>query len=464
MNALQHKVWRWHFYAGIFTLPFVVLLSITGTIYVFKPQIEAFNQYRLTSKLASETTVEPFLSADQLVSVGLQALPDMQLKRYLVPKPNDTLVQIEFRKGREGHTLWLNRVSGDIVESYQSSSSLLNTVKKLHSELLLGNKGSYVVELVASWMIVLLVSGIYLWWPRPTDGQSWITTLKPALMPSLRGSQHQNKRQKWRELHGSVGIWFSLLILVFLLTGLPWTQLWGAGFERVEKAMHWGGPGQEWRVTLTSAAKPKPEPKPDGIDLWETSEGTSQVMLHSGAQSQGSSISLQQILDNPYISTLAPPVQVQPPRGGNGVWTVRAMSAYRPDRITLHYDKWSGEEIMRIGFEDYHPVKQAVSFGISLHEGALFGWLNQMLAALVALSVVFLSVSGAIMWWQRRPKGKLATPKKLPNIAYGTGILLITFVLAAFLPLVAISLLLIGLVELIIMLIKHHRVNIRATQ
>lgn len=57
---------------------------------------------------------------------------------------------------------------------------------------------------------------------------------------------------------------------------------------------------------------------------------------------------------------------------------VFGMSAYRPERLTLHYDKWSGEEIMRIGFEDYHPVKQ----------------------------VVFLSVNDAIMWWQKRPNIK----------------------------------------------------------
>jgi uncharacterized iron-regulated membrane protein len=449
MNTLQHKIWRWHFYAGILTLPFVVLLSITGTIYVFKPQIEAFTKHRLSATLPTVNPGEPSLSADQLVSIGQQALPEMQLKRYLVPEPKDAIVQIEFRKGREGHTLWLNRANGDIVESYQSSSSLLNTVKKLHSELLLGNRGSYLVELVASWMIVLLVSGVYLWWPRPSAGKSWLTTIRPALLPNLRTNKYQNKRQKWRELHGSVGIWFSLLILAFLLTGLPWTQLWGAGFDRVEKAMKWGGPGQEWRVTLRSASKPTSEPKSDGLDLWETSEGTSQVKLQSGPQPQGAGHSLQQILDNPQLPTLVPPIQVQPPRGDNGVWTVRAMSAYRPERLTLHYDKWSGEEIMRIGFKDYHPVKQVVSLGISLHEGALFGWLNQILAAVVALTVVFLSVSGAIMWWQRRPKGKLAAPKKRPNIAYGSGIVVITLALAAFLPMVAISLVLIGLIELL---------------
>ncbi|HUD29904.1 MAG TPA: PepSY domain-containing protein, partial [Novosphingobium sp.] len=34
-------VWRWHFYAGLLCVPFVLWLSVTGGIYLFKPQIEA---------------------------------------------------------------------------------------------------------------------------------------------------------------------------------------------------------------------------------------------------------------------------------------------------------------------------------------------------------------------------------------------------------------------------------------
>jgi uncharacterized iron-regulated membrane protein len=40
-SALYAAVWRWHFYAGLFVVPFAVLLAITGGVYLFKPQIEA---------------------------------------------------------------------------------------------------------------------------------------------------------------------------------------------------------------------------------------------------------------------------------------------------------------------------------------------------------------------------------------------------------------------------------------
>ncbi len=37
-----NAVWRWHFYAGLFCIPFVIWLALTGTIYTWGPQIEAW--------------------------------------------------------------------------------------------------------------------------------------------------------------------------------------------------------------------------------------------------------------------------------------------------------------------------------------------------------------------------------------------------------------------------------------
>jgi uncharacterized iron-regulated membrane protein len=40
--AAYRTVWRWHFYAGLFCLPFVAVLALTGSVYLFKPQIDAY--------------------------------------------------------------------------------------------------------------------------------------------------------------------------------------------------------------------------------------------------------------------------------------------------------------------------------------------------------------------------------------------------------------------------------------
>ena len=37
---LQRAVWRWHFFAGLLVLPFLLWLAVTGALYLYKPEIE----------------------------------------------------------------------------------------------------------------------------------------------------------------------------------------------------------------------------------------------------------------------------------------------------------------------------------------------------------------------------------------------------------------------------------------
>ena len=38
-SSLYRTVWRWHFYAGLLVLPFLILLAVTGGLYLFKDEI-----------------------------------------------------------------------------------------------------------------------------------------------------------------------------------------------------------------------------------------------------------------------------------------------------------------------------------------------------------------------------------------------------------------------------------------
>lgn len=62
----------------------------------------------------------------------------------------------------------------------------------------------------------MALAGLHLWWPR--DGRG-----RHALWPRLRGGGWIF----WRDLHACVAVWFSLLIVLFLFTTLPWTSFRG---------------------------------------------------------------------------------------------------------------------------------------------------------------------------------------------------------------------------------------------
>ncbi len=96
---------------------------------------------------------------------------------------------------------------------------------------------------------------------------------------------------------------------------------------------------------------------------------------------------------------------------------------------------------MRIEFSDYNPVDRFVALGIAFHEGALFGCLNQVVGLIAALGVILLSVTGGIMWWRRRPKGRLGTPPMPSDKRIAAGLLVLIVVLGVLLPMAGVTLL-----------------------
>jgi uncharacterized iron-regulated membrane protein len=96
---------------------------------------------------------------------------------------------------------------------------------------MLGVTGDRMIEIAASLGMVLIATGLYMWWPR---NAGW----RAALIPSVgRGG-----RAMWRSLHGVVGFWISLFLVFFLISGLSWAGIWG---EKMVQA--WSQfPAEKW--------------------------------------------------------------------------------------------------------------------------------------------------------------------------------------------------------------------------
>ena len=428
-SQLYRRIWRWHFFAGLFVVPFAILLAVTGSIYLFKHDIAKVIDHRVEARASVNTDSLP---ADDLVETALSAHPGATLVRYIVPTQGARSARILIKENGQQRLLWLDRGDRKILKDVAERSRFIPTVTRIHSSVLAGKIGNLAVELAASLMIILILSGMWLYWPR---GRSILSALKPSV-------SNRNSRGFWKSLHGSIGLVAGIFILGLLFSGLPWTGVWGKQFSNVRTAMGWTGPGQEWFVTLKSSAVPTEPHKTDGLKLWSTSDDMGEVSLSSQTPSSnthghslGGGAPLEWVVRRIESEALLPPIWVQPPRGETGVWTVRSMPSTRHLRQTVHFDKWTGDEIMRIRFADYHPVEKAMGHGLSFHEGALFGVWNKILGVLIALSIIGLSLAGLLTWLKRRPARQLAAPalpekrEPLPK-----SLLLIIAVLLIFLP------------------------------
>ena len=430
-SGLQHRVWRWHFMAGLVVIPFVVILALTGSTYLFKPQVEAAIEAGINAKASQEAGA--MVPADTLVETALAAHPGYVLKRYVLPDgPEDLTAEVEIVGDGPARYLWLDMHTGAILHDVKSDARIMTFMSKIHGTLLGGNRGSLVVETMASWTIILIVTGMYLWWPR---GVAWWRVFVPDFSVRL------GRRDVWKKAHGAAGAWIGALVLVMLLSGLPWTQVWGAGFTRAKALAGLKSPGQEWFVTLQSGG-PHAGHDMGGADLWKTgSDDDENAMIADMGAMAPAGISLQDVVDKVVPQGLWAPVNIQPPRGENGVWTVRAMPQFRPRYETVHYDKWTGEEVMRIRFADQNVADRTMAYGVAFHEGALFGWPNQVLGVIAALGVVMLSVTGGVMWWKRRPKGHVGVPPMPADRRLAAGVIILIVGLALFLPMAGVTLL-----------------------
>ncbi|WP_174298896.1 PepSY-associated TM helix domain-containing protein, partial [Sphingomonas bacterium] len=211
--ASYNAVWRWHFYAGVFCVPFVVWLALTGSIYLWRPQIEAWLD-RPYDRLA--TAGSP-ASPDAQVAAALRAVPGSTLHDYILPEAPDRAVRILVTRRGVDSRVYVNPRSLAVLGVATEEKRPLRVILHLHGELLAGRVGSYLVEVAACWAIVMLLTGLYLWWPRGRRGWAGV------LYPRLGGGG----RLFWRDIHATAGIWVSLAALGLILTGLPWAEGWG---------------------------------------------------------------------------------------------------------------------------------------------------------------------------------------------------------------------------------------------
>ncbi|MBC9248686.1 peptidase [Pseudomonas alcaligenes] len=431
--SFYNLAWRWHFYAGLFVIPFMILLALTGIVYLFKPQLD---QLMYPQLLRVEARGTP-LSADLQLQRLHEALPQAAVSKYLPPLDEQSSAQFVAELAGRKTNLFLDPYSGALLGQQDAQNNLQAIARSLHGELMIGPLGDRLIELAAGWGVVLVVSGLYLWWPR---GQGGAGVLWPRL--SARG------RLLWRDLHAVSGFWGSALLLFMLLSGMTWTGFWGekfAGAWNHFPAAMWDAvpqSDQQARSLNTAAAQTvawavENTPLPES-DAHAAHQG------HAAAGAAQPGIALQQVVDTAQRLGVAPGYSVSLPSGAEGVYTIALFADDPRHDATLHLDQYSGAVLADIRWADYGAVARLVESSAMLHEGKMFGLANQLLMLGVCLLILLGAVSGLLMWWLRRPQGRLGVPPLRHDLPLWKGGVAIMLLLGLAFPLVGASLLLVG--------------------
>lgn len=440
--SFYNLAWRWHFYAGLFVAPFMILLSLTGMIYLFKPQLDNL----MYSDLLSVTPAHHPISADELQQRVLSTYPQAAISKYLPPVSAEGSAQFVILD--EGHEMnvFVDPYRGEILGTQDAKQNLQAIARALHGELMIGTVGDRLIELAAGWGIMLVISGLYLWWPR---GSRVAGVLWPRL--TARG------RVLWKDLHAVTGFWGSLILLFMLLSGMTWTGMWGKQYAAVwntfPAAMWTDVPKSTQMAGELNTASTQTVPWAMENTPMPQSTGEHAEHMHQHGMSTepaAPKISLQQVVDIATAKGIEPGYSITAPKTAEGVFTVSVFADDPRNDATLHIDQYNGKVLADVGWQDYSLVSRATEMGVMLHEGKFFGWINQLLIFLACLMILLSAVSGLVIWWKRRPQGGLGVPPLRHDLPRWKTAMVIMFGIAVVFPLVGVSLVVVWLFDRIV--------------
>ncbi|MBS1054993.1 PepSY-associated TM helix domain-containing protein [Gluconobacter kondonii] len=438
MNAFRtpvwpdyRTIWRWHFFAGLFCLPFIVLLCLTGSIYLFKPQVDHWIDWRYDHLAGGATHPTPV----QEVRTALNAVPGSHFLAYELPETTSSAARVIVDRQGTAIRVYVDPTSCVVLKQVPEEERFERIIFKLHGQLLLGNTGSIIMEMVASWTIVLIATGLYLWWPRRIQG------LAGVLYPRIT----RNGRVRWRDLHAVTGLWISSFLVLFLVSGLPWSFVWGHALARVETQFSHLTSVPDWDIGAVSernriagrSVSPQQTDTMPGMDMGPMAMSDSPL-----------SDSLNHVVMTASQLGFPAPVLVTPPSAGEATWVVRSDTQNRPNRISAMVEA-SGRVRSIHRSEEKAWTDRVIGYGVAVHEGQLFGKANQFLNFLVAVGLLAMSIAALVLWFRRKPPGRLGVPPVDPNKKIGVGALVILIVLGLLLPELGASLLLLCLATLL---------------
>ncbi|TKD22682.1 PepSY domain-containing protein [Rhodobacter capsulatus] len=445
VNGPYFTAWRWHFYAGLYVIPFLMMLAISGALMVWFTAIAPEYGERLAVTPAATAQ-----SVSAQVAAAEAAHPGSHADKYIAPHDARTPAIVRVQDAGTARMLAVDPYSGAVLADRTEAGTWNDWLTHLHGELLWGDNGGpgdALIEIAASLGMVMLVSGLYLSWPR--NGTPW----RAVFLPDLRA----RGRKFWKSLHLTTGVWVSLLLVFFLLTGLSWAGIWGGKLVQPWSSF----PAAKWEAvplsdeTHAAMNHTAREEVPWTLELTPMPRSGSQA----GAQllPHGTPVTFETVMAGARALGFAARVQVSAPADGTGVWTLSrdSMSYDSPDPTadrTVHVDQYTGKILADVRFADYPLMGKAMAVGIALHEGQMGLW-NIVLNLAVCGAFVLSCVAGTVLWWKRRPvaAGRLAAPPRAPEGPLWKGGLIVAAIVALAFPLAGAAILAVLLLDALVL-------------
>lgn len=335
-----------HLWTGLTVGTVFALVSLAGTVLVFHTDLLRLQQPQLTQHVAS--------TDGRVLAVLIERWAPEGLRSLDLPHEGLPVWQGYFE---DGHRAYFAPEDGALLLSRSQHDDALMWLHELHTELLGGETGKEVLGLFGWIALGLLLTGLYLWWPK--RGRMRVQ-LKVHAGPPVR---------RWLTWHRSSGALLLPLLLLVTLTGVG--MIYSRGFQTVLVAMFGG----------ETIAAPKLQGDGAAID-WTLALAQAGIALPDARLSR-----------------------VSVPKPGDGVIGFRAQAAgeWHPvGRSTVAVAAADARVLQRHDATG-HRLGMRISHAIyPLHIGAVGGGTMKWATAVAGVLPGFLLVTGFLFWRRRR--------------------------------------------------------------
>ncbi|MFD1336994.1 PepSY-associated TM helix domain-containing protein [Oceanobacillus iheyensis] len=353
-----------------------MILSITGSIYLFKPQIEQFLYEDYYDVVDQGEKLPPSALVDEVK----ENYPEAGVTKFRPGEDATRSAEVKITQDGETHTIFVDPYNAEIIGQLNDQHRIIDRVEEFHGELMLDTYGDLIVELVACWTLALVLTGIYLWRPKKMR-------VFGVFLPRLKA----RKRTFIRDLHAVPGVWLSIAIVFLVFTGLLWTGNWGTKFQNLTTNSGFGYPPSIW---VGSAPSSEVQTK----DIADVPWAAETLEVPTSNQNGYLPVSVDEVVNIADQQEIYPTYEVIYPQTDDGVYTISVFPPKARDEATMHIDQYTGAILADYRYDNYQPLGKLMAWGITVHKGLEYGLINQIIGLIVCLGIIGLVIGGTVLW------------------------------------------------------------------
>ncbi|GGH59037.1 hypothetical protein GCM10011379_05380 [Filimonas zeae] len=199
---------KWHVYLGIIAGFIIAVVGVTGSILVFRDEIDQALNPSLFKVMAEQRR----MPIEEVMPLVKKQYPAYDFNYVTMPgkSPAEPYIFYNFKKEEQ---FFMNPYTGKVTGKRLYESSFIHVVTDIHTSLLVPVAGRYIVGISALILLILTITGLRLWIPK-----KW-KQLKQVLTVNFKASF---KRQNY-DWHNVLGFYSAPVVTLIALTGFCMT-------------------------------------------------------------------------------------------------------------------------------------------------------------------------------------------------------------------------------------------------